>query len=631
MSDIVIITDIGAVDPDDTFAIIMLPELIHRHGINVKGIITTHIYPARKAKMLKLILTEIGLGYIPVYVGCGVEYGTEYCENDRENWLKSNELFPSLFGYPKTVCTTEKEWFPNFMKGYHDNYSSDYIESMPIEKISGYEFLTKTLQNYDEKNKLTVIELAPMHDLANLPIELYQRMDLFAMGGWLSTIGNDINKLGYNWGICPGVTRSVLQNLTASGTTLTVIGSDFVRQNNVSIPAHIYHRWTRLMESKPAGVPVITKAIMADWNYSLKGNSLTQHKNICDPLTLYLAIVKKYMVSNCNLTMNNEIKVTNYLQEQDGIMTIENRSGNIKLVNQIDANTTQDMLLILDNILFPKTLSADITKILSGAGPVINGNTYYCVNNDTDIAKLKETIASSGQRIVQIVGDCVPYPTDAADICLSCINLILKPDDILEYGVTGSKKEDGSCDINQIVSDLIDAYEYDAIGNLVDYHSLMAIEKWNCTYSKMCNKYTLYRDNGHAKFGDDVKVTDGLCDMLICADGGIQSFCQIINCLMQNKPVYCMSGLRSEENNKYFSAAGFLLDLKNKKDILGAEMDVLFSKYMEDKILFNKSRPDADTKESLFKAAWTNFMEHELWTKLNLVNTLSIQTVSNFI
>ena len=108
MRDIVIITDIGAVDPDDTFAIIMLPVLAKMSNFNIKGIITTHIYPTRKAKLLKLLLTEIGLGHIPVYVGAGVEYSATPNEKDRSDWLGSNELFPELFGYPKSVCTTEK-------------------------------------------------------------------------------------------------------------------------------------------------------------------------------------------------------------------------------------------------------------------------------------------------------------------------------------------------------------------------------------------------------------------------------------------------------------------------------------------------------------------------------------------
>ena len=81
--DVVIITDIGSVDPDDTFALILAAT----SKINLKGVVTTHHYPEKKAKIAKLVLSEIGRGDINVYVGTGLNYKDDaklYTEEEKK-------------------------------------------------------------------------------------------------------------------------------------------------------------------------------------------------------------------------------------------------------------------------------------------------------------------------------------------------------------------------------------------------------------------------------------------------------------------------------------------------------------------------------------------------------------------
>lgn len=291
MQDIVIITDIGSVDPDDVLSLLLSLSLAQQNkDINIIGIIATHHYPTKRAQLVKLILTELKSD-IKVYIGHGVEYG-EFNQINRNQFIEDNKLFPTFFGYPKGVYLTEKEWFPQFMKGYYDNYDSNIIDSLQIEKESGHIFLTNLLKNYSSENKLKVICLGPMHDLAKIPVELYYNMVIYAMGGGFEKVNENniiIPIAGYNWGTCPEVTSLVLQKLSQTGQTLTLISSAIVRNKNIVLPLEIYNKWLNRVISNDISimVPKITKAIFADWIYCNKGNKLTQHKNLCDPLITY--------------------------------------------------------------------------------------------------------------------------------------------------------------------------------------------------------------------------------------------------------------------------------------------------------------------------------------------------------
>src|SRR5205807_3826094 len=119
-----------------------------------------------------------------VYIGNGVPWSETYNEDHRKKFMEENELFPPFFGYPNCVRKDqEKLWFPDFMRAYYEFYNTKFIDSLKIEKESGTEFLIKELENHTPQHKLLVVCVAPMHDLINIPTELYKNMNLFVMGG----------------------------------------------------------------------------------------------------------------------------------------------------------------------------------------------------------------------------------------------------------------------------------------------------------------------------------------------------------------------------------------------------------------------------------------------------------------
>ena len=201
MKKTIIYTDVGSCDPDDLLALMLLKHV----ETEILGIITTHHYPDKRAKLAKLLLNDIGLNNVPVYIGSGVKANEEYNEMQRETFDENNELWPSSFGYPHGVKSHEdKLWFPNFMKAYEDVYTLEELDSLDIETESGHNFMMNLLTSC--KDKITVICMSPPHDLALLPHELYKKMDIWIMGGGFenySCIANmcdkvDNSKIGYN-------------------------------------------------------------------------------------------------------------------------------------------------------------------------------------------------------------------------------------------------------------------------------------------------------------------------------------------------------------------------------------------------------------------------------------------------
>lgn len=363
LQDIVLITDPGSVDPDDIFSIIILSLL---KNINIRGVIATHHYPLMRARLTKLLLTELGRVDIPVYQGNGVLYLTNLSDVDDEKkksdkFRKENSKFPPFFGLPKGVkFPEEKQWFPNFMKGFIDEYGEKYLESLNIEEESGSNFLSKLLKTYSPENKLLVVCIAPMHDLVDIPTELYKNMDLWAMGGGFETITEgsiSVPRAGYNWGICPEITQQVLDKLNESSTAVNLVSSEIVRKMRVNINIDTYNKWMDLFKSDT--VPRLTKAIMQDWLYCNRGNKLTEHKNLCDPLTLMLALGKfDYSTIKLNTTINNIDNFKHYLAPIDPekymivMECMENGDNNVNLITNFSSEITGNIIELLESCLF---------------------------------------------------------------------------------------------------------------------------------------------------------------------------------------------------------------------------------------------------------------------------------------
>lgn len=365
--DIVIISDIGSVDPDD---ILTLALLLTYKNINIIGFIATHHYADRRGKLAKLFFTEMRRPEIPVYKGHGIEYETNFNQQHRDTWMKENHLFPPFFGYPRSVAlSTEKIWFEKFMKGFEEFYGKEiFYKSSELEiQYDSNTFLCEQLKKHSQTNKLLVVCLAPMHDLNNLPSELFKNMELWAMGGGFEDDNNiskflcddsieilKVNKAGYNWGISPESTKDVVNKLDESNTLVNLISSSFVRRNNMYVSKERFTKWMKLIEEEKC--PIITKAIFKDWTYSLNANSLSDHKNICDPITLFLALDSTLGKSvQVKTQIQNEEKFKHYMEEKpESPLMVMHRSynPNTNLYYEIDETYREQILDRIESVLF---------------------------------------------------------------------------------------------------------------------------------------------------------------------------------------------------------------------------------------------------------------------------------------
>lgn len=303
------------------------------------------------------------------------------------------------------------------------------------------------------------------------------------------------------------------------------------------------------------------------------------------------------------------------------------------LTDRINRNTDIDMSLLIHEI-----KSRIISKLFQNVGQTIvegiinapetpstsrfmhKNNTFQIVGPETNIVALrKDTLdyfSSDNARIVQIIGDCVMFGAKQCVFIKNVVSDLIEPSDIIEWGLTGKYQYEHRFDVNNFVDNLIYGLSLRSIANVVDRHTPMAINDWRLQCSVINNFFTVYRNKivNTALFGDDVAITDGLCDVLICVEGGIQSFLQIVNCLIDNKKCYVISGLRSENGAKYFSAADFIERMLKSDNVLATK-----NSYFAEKELCDKTKGDACTKQALFDKAWDKFILHQVRSKLNEV------------
>lgn len=339
MKDIILITDPGSADIDDIFAILLL---ISNKNIKIRGIIATHHYAEQRAKIIKLILSEYDRNDIPVYVG------HDTLNNGSADFFEENNLFPKKFGHPhahqEQNDPSEKQWFPQFTQAYYRFYEEAEITGQQVYS-NGSEFLISTLKEYSENNKITVVCIAPMHDLIIVPTTLYKNMNLFLMGG-------SDKKIGYNWGICPQITNIVLEKLEFSKTCATVISSNLVTENNIVINDSIFYyiisRYFKCEQSK------ISKAIFTDWLNCLDTSNV---KNMCDPLTVLIALGEtSFITIPMQATVQNYDLYRDYLEENDKnpILKLEvnKKKSNIEFVTGVDLGTNEMIQNIIIKMLF---------------------------------------------------------------------------------------------------------------------------------------------------------------------------------------------------------------------------------------------------------------------------------------
>lgn len=239
-------------------------------------------------------------------------------------------------------------------------------------------------------------------------------------------------------------------------------------------------------------------------------------------------------------------------------------------------------------------------------------------------------------KFLQVVGDSAKFSAAGTEAGRRFLEKHLADDSkAILWGFTGQGLSgDAALDVNQLVNDWVDADKARSsrtLANVVDFHTVKAIRDWKCSIST--SNYNFFVVYGDAKFGDDVISSDSLTDVAVCLEGGVQSFCQIVNFLDRKRKVVGIYNLRGSTNPAYFdpetkqymvyfSAGEFLSLLKSevdrKKEITSADIEKFKDAYLKTHQLINLRRPDAETKQALFDAAWTLFQEKRLWQRLEI-------------
>lgn len=312
-------------------------------------------------------------------------------------------------------------------------------------------------------------------------------------------------------------------------------------------------------------------------------------------------------------------------------------------------------LLVEDILSATKLFESDQTQIIEGTSYLklvkLGNKTFFGIRKDHqsfmnyELARkviLQQLNLPIHSKIYQVLGDSAKYHKAGTEFAREYLNKHLEKAGLVLWGFTGYGTASHERDANQLVSDWIDLNQagHRSLANVVDFNTIEALTKWKNQGSLANRNFFLVHDQGTAKFGDDVISSDFITDLGICFDGGIQSFRQIVNLLSRNVETYGCYNLRGDNHpasfdpisqtyKQYFSAAEFFDQLKTfllEKQASGEEPSVRLVEqfkeaYIKEQPLFkfNPKKPVAD-KAALFETGWKQFMDEELWRRLDLCN-----------
>ncbi len=361
--DVVLLTDVCAVDPDDMLAFLYLISQHKKKKVNIKAVIGAHFFTDYRARIIRHILNECGLNDVFVVEGTGLKYDDP--NPNREEFLKANPLFPTaIFGVPKNIKKEdERQWFPDFGKAYGD------IDSLPKSNIvlqsESIKFLSDLIGGYSPQHKLKVLAISPFHDLAQIDEKLYQCMDLYAMGGgrddlidfkgFCSSDEKSVDLLGgYNWGIAPKVTSVVLEKLIRTNTRMTLISSGFVRTEKWILDKETSAKWQMLPANE------LVQMIIKDFLDCSKSDKLIRESLLCDPLTVLIGLSGSigYKTIGVNISIADNFKdfdVPNKFQYLDKTLSFIKVSKELPInVNYVSAvsHDKQNLILDIEHLLF---------------------------------------------------------------------------------------------------------------------------------------------------------------------------------------------------------------------------------------------------------------------------------------
>ncbi len=269
-----------------------------------------------------------------------------------------------------------------------------------------------------------------------------------------------------------------------------------------------------------------------------------------------------------------------------------------------------------------------------------NTNQYFGIHEKdqttVDYKQLKKHIIeqmhiSKSPKILEIVGDSNTFSKEGTIFASENLKKFQEPlgiKTIFEYGYTGHA-EGEKVDVNGLINEFANNNNTKAhaiLANIVG-HSYTALTDWKCTASPYIRFFTVIYNNAgmtnetFTKFGDDVQTTEALCDGMVCLEGGIQSFRQVVTILDKGLPILFIGNIREEKDKVFFGTATFLHRIKkiskSNKNLSPNDVLNIYKKYEETlKNPWDQNRPDHKTKKKLFETALADFIKKDLYKKV---------------
>jgi hypothetical protein len=265
---------------------------------------------------------------------------------------------------------------------------------------------------------------------------------------------------------------------------------------------------------------------------------------------------------------------------------------------------------------------------------------YLLKNNIVDvIPSLRDTLKELFQLQTysgkQIIGDSAAFSEEANKFLLNKLAELKKFEGVIFYGFTG----EGA---NGVIAELIEEKILSAekiIANIVANESLAVIEKYQCRYSEKVQNFLIVDDgHGGCQFGDDINLSDPLAEELICLEGGVISFGQVLNTLIYHeKPhIVIYTGLRNKDNTglerPLFSASELFLTLQQAKQNNRLENSDQFEKiiinYLKDHRLNPHNKDNNELKQKQIQAYFEKFKQLKKTTQQHIIDKIeSIQSI----
>ena len=252
--------------------------------------------------------------------------------------------------------------------------------------------------------------------------------------------------------------------------------------------------------------------------------------------------------------------------------------------------------------------------------------------------KLKELFQLSCYSGIQIIGDSAVFSDEAHQFLLEKLAKLKTFKGLIFYGFTG----EGA---NGIVTDLIEkeiVLTEKVIANIVANESLKVIEKFQCRYSEKIQNFFIVDDGkGGCQFGDDINLSDSLASQLICLEGGVISFGQILNTLMlhEQPQITMYTGLRNKDNanleRSLFSASELFLTLKQAIHDNSLKNYDQFEKILNDYLKMHRLNPlnnhQNEFKQKQIQVYFDQFKQLTEETQGKIINKIKAIKVINYL